>query len=90
VHPGSVRTGWARGRESGLFRIGVALASPFLLSPDEGARTSIYAASSSDLDGKTGLDLKKARVGASTPASHDVAAQKRLWEISEKLVGVAW
>ena len=87
VHPGSVRTGWARGAESGLFRFGVALASPFLLSPAQGARTSAWAASAPELDGVTGKYLRRRRIAQPTKAAQDVAAQKRLWEISERLVG---
>ena len=86
VHPGTVRTRWARGPESGVFRLGVALASPFLLSPAKGARTSIYAATSPELDGKTGLYLFRQRAVASSAASRDVAAQERLWRASEEMV----
>ena len=89
VHPGTVRTRWARGRESGVFRLGVALASPFLLSPAKGARTSIYAATSPELDGKSGLYLFRQRAVTSSAASRDVAAQERLWRASEEMVRAA-
>jgi retinol dehydrogenase 12 len=89
VHPGSVRTGWARGKESGIFRLGVALASPFLLSPEKGARTSIYAASSPDLAGKTGLYLVRSKPATPTAAARDPERQRRLWEISERLASTS-
>ena len=85
VHPGIVRTGWARGRGSGIFRFGTALASPFMSSPEKGARTSLYAATSPDLDGRTGLYLVRERVARSSAASRDVAMQERLWTLSEEL-----
>ena len=84
VHPGSVRTGWARGAESGLFRFGVALASPFLLSPAEGARTTIEAATREDLP--DGCYLTRRGVTQPTAAARDDAAARRLWELSEAMV----
>lgn len=88
VHPGSVRTGWARGAESGLFRFAAALASPFLLSPRKGARTSVYAATSPELDGRSGLYLVRSRSARSSALSRDVDAQERLWRASEDLAGL--
>ncbi|MHB8604756.1 MAG: SDR family oxidoreductase [Thermoplasmatota archaeon] len=86
VHPGSVRTGWGRGSRSGVFGLGVALASPFLLSAEKGALTSIWAASAPELAGVSGKYLVKRAVGESTRASRDVDAQERLWAESERLV----
>lgn len=88
VHPGSVRTRWARDESSGVFRFGVALASPFLLSPARGARTSLYAALSPELDGKSGLYLVRSKPAASSAASRDEEAQEALWRASEALVGL--
>lgn len=89
VHPGSVRTGWGRGRESGVFRFGVALASPLLLSPPRGARTSVYAASSPELDGKTGLYLARSAPAVPTRDAQDMAAAQRLWDLSLRMTGLA-
>lgn len=87
VHPGLVRTGWGRGQGSGLLRVGVALGSPFMISAKRGARTSVYAASSPELDGVTGKYLKRERVAQATADAHDAVAARRLWELSERLVG---
>ncbi|HUR67984.1 MAG TPA: SDR family oxidoreductase [Candidatus Thermoplasmatota archaeon] len=89
VHPGSVRTGWARGEESGVFRLGVALASPFLLSPARGARTPLHVATAPELARVSGQYFARMRLKASSAASRDVAAQERLWELSERLTKAA-
>lgn len=88
VHPGSVRSGWARGEASGHFRFVTAIASPFLISTARGARTPLYAATSPDLEGRTGLYLVRRRPTASSTASRDVEAQERLWAESAKAVGL--
>src|SRR5262249_52128297 len=45
LHPGVVATGFGK-NDPGWFRVLVKLGSPFLLSPEKGARTQIYLASS--------------------------------------------
>ena len=53
AHPGVVRTGF--GRESRpLLKLGITIARPFMLSPERGADTIVYLASSPDLAGQTG------------------------------------
>jgi NAD(P)-dependent dehydrogenase (short-subunit alcohol dehydrogenase family) len=86
VHPGSVRSGWARGGESGLLRVGVVLASPFLISAEKGARTSVYAATSPELEGKSGLYLVREKAAVPSRLARDDAQAARLWEASESLL----
>lgn len=88
VAPGSVRTGWARGEESGPFRHVVGAASPFLLTPEKGARTSVWAASAPELEGVTGQYFRRRRIARSAPWSYREEDWRRLWEESEKLVGL--
>lgn len=88
VHPGSVRTGWARGDGSGLFRHVVAVASPFLVSPEKGARTPLWVATDPALAGANGRYFVRGRERASSGASRDVEAQERLWALSASLVGL--
>jgi retinol dehydrogenase 14 len=88
LHPGLVNTGWGRGFR-GIFKIGIKLVSPFMLSPEEGAKTSIYLASSPEVEGITGRYYFKCKPAASAPASYDEEVARRLWETSEKLTGLA-
>jgi NAD(P)-dependent dehydrogenase (short-subunit alcohol dehydrogenase family) len=86
VHPGGVRTRW--GREAGAFSIGWALARPFLVSAEVGARTSVYVASSPEVAGVTGEYFVGCRSRSSSPVSYNEDAARRLWEVSEALTGM--
>lgn len=88
VHPGSVRTRWARREDSGAFRFVVALASPFLLSPEKGARTSLRVATDPALESVSGRYFVREKPATSSVLSRDVDAQERLWRDSERLVGL--
>ncbi len=54
LHPGTVRTGYGGdGDARGFLAFGIKIASPFFLSPAKGARTSVYLASSPEVEGVT-------------------------------------
>ena len=58
----------------------------FAVSPEKGAETSIYLASSPEVEGITGqyfVDCKPAPIKGQAA---DLALAKRLWEVSEELV----
>ena len=88
LHPGFVRTNFLdvvgnrwRGR---LIR---AIADRIALSPEKGARTSIYLASSPDVAGVTGRYFVKEKPVASSLQSRVPADAQRLWQISEEMTG---
>jgi retinol dehydrogenase 12 len=59
---------------------------PFLFaSPEKGARTSIYVATSPDLAGISGTFYYKCREKRSQPITHDTEVAAKLWSISEEL-----
>jgi retinol dehydrogenase 12 len=88
AHPGVVRTGF--GRESRpLLRLGITIARPFMASPERGADTIVYLASSPDVAGQTGGYYVKRQRREPSAAARDDAAAGKLWEISEKLTGLA-
>ena len=59
-----------------------------MISPKQGAETTIYLATEPKLDSKNGLYFKKCKVAKTAPNTDNAAARNRLWEISEKLAGV--
>lgn len=88
VHPGLVATRW--GRESaGALSIGLKLASPFMMSPEKGADTVVYLASSPEVSGVTGKFFTKRKAVESSKESYDAAEAARLWEFSQRLTGLA-
>jgi NAD(P)-dependent dehydrogenase (short-subunit alcohol dehydrogenase family) len=55
-------------------------------TPEEGARTSVYVATSPHLDGMTGKYFIDCRETPSGPATYDEIAAGKLWDISRELV----
>jgi NAD(P)-dependent dehydrogenase (short-subunit alcohol dehydrogenase family) len=62
--------------------------STFGASPEEGAETSIYLASAPEMAHVTGKYFERRKPVTSSRSSHDEAAARRLWEISERLTGL--
>ncbi|HUO92673.1 MAG TPA: SDR family oxidoreductase [Rhizomicrobium sp.] len=86
LHPGFVATRFGNAN-GGLFAIALGLAKNFALSPEQGAETIIYLASSPDVESKTGLYFDKCKpVTPSREAQNDADA-KRLWDVSAKIAG---
>ena len=92
LHPGVVLTGFGQ-NNGGLVGVGFSIyrmiGKPFTLSPEQGARTSVYLASSPDVEGVTGKYFANSKETESNDASHDAEAQRRLWAESERMVGLA-
>jgi NAD(P)-dependent dehydrogenase (short-subunit alcohol dehydrogenase family) len=87
LHPGWVATGFGGG--NGVRgRLLQLVAGWFAITPDEGARTIVYLASSPDVAGTTGRYFVREQPVASSAASYDEAAARRLWEVSEQLCQV--
>ncbi len=90
LHPGTVRTGYGRdGDTGGALGFGIKIAAPFFLSPEKGARTSVYLASSPDVATVSGKYFAKCKARTPSKAARDEAAAARLWEVSERLVAEA-
>jgi len=87
AHPGLVRTRFGR-EVRGPMRIGVTLARPFMLSPQRGARTIVYLATSPEVAGATGGYYVKSRPREPSPAARDDGAARELWQLSEELTGL--
>jgi len=90
LHPGTVRTGYgADGDVRGLLAFGIRVSAPFFLSPAKGARTSIYLASAPELEGVSGEYFVKCTPRRPKPWARDPDAARRLWRVSEELVGLS-
>jgi retinol dehydrogenase-14 len=86
LHPGVVRTAFAAEDPSPLWRVLLPIVRPLLKSPQKGAATSIYLASSPEVEGVSGKYFINSKPRASQKASYDTAAAARLWQISSELV----
>ena len=87
AHPGPVASGF--GTTEGWIGKVMPLARLFMLTPEKGARTSIFLASSPELTGTTGKYFAKCKPVRPSARALDEASQKRLWEVSAKLTGLS-
>jgi len=88
LHPGFVATNFGQIGTAPVIRTAVKFISLFGMSPEEGAKTSIYLASSPDVEGVTGTYFVKSIPKRSASISYDESLQRQLWEQSAKLVNV--
>jgi NAD(P)-dependent dehydrogenase (short-subunit alcohol dehydrogenase family) len=89
VHPGYVASHFARDGDyyfEPVIKLGAKLLA---ISPEEGARTSVYLASSPDVAGVTGGYYVKCRPAPVSKIAQDDIAARRLWDASEALVQTA-
>ena len=84
VHPGVVVTNLGRG-SSGAFGLLLRLMRPFFSSPEKGAETPIYLASSLEVEGVSGKYFAKKAEAKSSELSYDAATARRLWQVSAEL-----
>lgn len=78
LHPGYIATNLAPAA-------GLKMSPP--LTPEQGAETQIWLASSPDVEGITGKYFSRKRETKSSKESHDEKVAKRLWDVSAELVG---
>ncbi len=88
LHPGVVATGFGHNRP-GPLDIAFKLATPFLLSPEKGARTSVYLASSPEVAGVSGKYFARCKPRRSAAASYNRDTARRLWDVSLQMTGLA-
>jgi len=87
-HPGVTDTSFSAEDPARAFAPLVAIMRPFMRSPERGADTAVYLASSPAVEGTTGRYFADREVKASSKASHDPEDIARLWKVSAELVGL--
>ena len=91
LHPGMVATSLIDKDKDFpvFFKYFYKLSKPLMKSPARGAETSIYLASSPEVEGVTGQYFVNKKIAQSCPESHDRELARRLWAASEKLAKLA-
>ncbi len=87
LHPGGVSTNFGN-NNSGVMTLLFRAFKPFMRTPEQGADTVIYLASSPDVEGMTGKYLADRKIKVASDAAYDETLQKKLWEKSEELTGL--
>jgi len=90
AHPGPVRSGFGMdGDLRGIAGWGNKVVRLFEITPEAGARTSIYLATSPEVQGRTGGYWVRCRPGHMSHQARSDAQAARLWEVSEQLLADA-
>jgi retinol dehydrogenase-14 len=87
LHPGVVDSGFGAEDPSRIFKLLVPLWRPFMKTPQQGAATSVFLASSPEVESVTGAYFANGRPQSSSKTSYDGSAAGRLWRVSARLVG---
>jgi NAD(P)-dependent dehydrogenase (short-subunit alcohol dehydrogenase family) len=85
LHPGFVYTRFGRNNPGPYGWLFTGLEWMVGVSPLRGAETTVYLATAPEIDGVSGKYFINSRPAPSSPASYDVAAGERLWEIVRDL-----
>ncbi|MGZ8734427.1 MAG: SDR family NAD(P)-dependent oxidoreductase, partial [Acidimicrobiia bacterium] len=89
LHPGFVDSRFGRdGDTRRWFDLAARIGSFMAITPEAGAQTSVFLASSPDVEGTTGEYFDKGRPASVSSAALDDVAATRLWSASEMLVGI--
>ncbi len=88
ITPGPVATNFA-GSATGVLKILPLLFRRLGKSPEEGAQTAIYLASSPMVEGVTGKAFYERKELHTSRKSYDLVLQKRVWQVSEELTGLS-
>jgi len=88
LHPGFVATRFGD-NSGGLMRTVLKMAKPIgAISPEEGAQTIIYLASSPEVAGVSGVYFYECKPATPTAEARNDEDAKRLWEISAQIAGL--
>jgi NAD(P)-dependent dehydrogenase (short-subunit alcohol dehydrogenase family) len=86
-HPGFVATRFGD-QSGGALSLGIRAAKTFALTPEQGAQTMVYLASSPDVADVSGGYFVKCKAATPTREAQNDADAKRLWDLSAELSGV--
>jgi retinol dehydrogenase-12 len=86
-HPGVVRTGFGK-NDNGIWKVLTTLGAPFFRSPERGARSLVWLATSKEGGRLTGEYIEDEKVTQPSAAARDAELADALWERSATLVGL--
>ena len=89
LHPGFTSTGFGKNNPGFLMKIMGVVVPLIARSPEKGAATSIYLASSPEVQSLTGKYFVDCRVTQPAPQAADRTVARRLWDVSAEMVHLA-
>jgi NAD(P)-dependent dehydrogenase (short-subunit alcohol dehydrogenase family) len=88
LHPGVVATGYGTTEGNVLFKWMVKIAHPFMRSPEKGAETTVFLATSPEVARQSGGYYQDCKATRTSRRAQDLDMAKRLWDATAKLTGV--
>lgn len=88
LHPGVTRTSFGQEDKPRSWAVMYPIVRRIMRSPDHGASTPIYLASSPEVEGVTGTYFANRKPRRSNKVSYDTVAAARLWRVSSELAGL--
>ena len=88
VQPGFAATNLGRNSGNLMQSVMFSLVRPMQTTAKKAAETSVYVASSPEVEGITGKCFAGSKEVASSPESYDVEEQKRLWDITVRMLNL--
>jgi NAD(P)-dependent dehydrogenase (short-subunit alcohol dehydrogenase family) len=88
LHPGFVATRFGEEAGSGLFSIALGIGKNFALTPEQGAETIIYLASSDEVANVSGGYFVKCKQATPSREAQNDDDARKLWDESAKIAGV--
>ncbi len=93
LHPGFVATNFAHNNDQGWIGKAMAFSVKILQrvaarTPEKGAETTLYLATSPEVEGVTGQYFSDKKAVKSATVAHDLQTARRLWQVSEQMTGL--
>jgi NAD(P)-dependent dehydrogenase (short-subunit alcohol dehydrogenase family) len=87
LHPGVIASGFGK-NNGGLFGALLKVGNLFMTTPEKGARTSVYVATSEEGGKVSGAYFNNSKQAKTAKVAQDAAVAKQLWDESAKLAGI--
>ena len=88
LHPGVVDTDMTMQNVLKMNPIAGFIFKRTLITPAQGAETSVYLATSPDVEKVSGEYFYKKKIASASPRASDMAVAEKLWSVSAKIVGL--
>jgi NAD(P)-dependent dehydrogenase (short-subunit alcohol dehydrogenase family) len=89
LHPGLTSTGFGKNNPGFIMKIMGVIIPLVARSPEKGAQTSIYLATSPEVQNITGKYFVDCKVTQPAPQAADMDVARKLWEVSVEMVNLA-
>lgn len=89
LHPGLVSTGFGKNNPGLIMKIMGVIIPLIARSPEKGAKTSTYLASSPEVQGMSGKYFVDCKVTQPAPQAADAIVARKLWDVSAEMVNLA-